>query len=284
MVKYKTLAIVLFLAGLGLFLSRVFSGSVILPRFFHLGPLVIHYYGLTMALAVAAGFYLAARRAPKNNIGRKAAEDLLFWVIAGGFLGARIYHVLSSINFYWHFPLEIFKVWQGGLSIFGAVFGGLIVILILSKNYKLKTLNLIDWLAPSVLLGQIIGRFGNLFNYEAFGYPTGLPWKMFVPQNFRPVEFYQYNFFHPWFAYEILGNVFIFLILKKYCNNRKPGVLFFSYFLMYNALRFALEFLRIDSTFFGQFRLNSLVSLTLALFSILMISLLARNNTNGQVS
>lgn len=132
-----------------------------------------------------------------------------------------------------------------------------------------RVMLILDWLAPSVVLGQIIGRFGNLFNYEAFGYPTNLPWKMFVPKNFRPVLFQNENFFHPWFLYEILGNLIILFLLfkvisKKY-KNSSPGYIVFFYLLLYNSLRFCLEFLRVDSTFIDSFRLNALVSLALVI-------------------
>jgi phosphatidylglycerol:prolipoprotein diacylglycerol transferase len=160
------------------------------------------------------------------------------------------------------------------------------------------------------LLGQIIGRFGNFFNYEAFGYPTNLPWKMFVPESFRPEEFLQNSFFHPWFLYEILANLFIlFLILRfdklgrsdflaaeldpptaglKQSSLQKStrptfqkfreGILktlfnnlFFTYLLLYNAVRACLEFLRIDSTFIGSFRLNFLVSVSLVLVCLVIL-------------
>jgi phosphatidylglycerol:prolipoprotein diacylglycerol transferase len=133
-------------------------------------------------------------------------------------------------------------------------------------------LNLLDWLTPSVILGQIIGRFGNLFNYEAFGYPTNLPWKMFVPQMFRPLQYASSTFFHPWFLYEVLGNLItLFLLLKilplKY-KKSSPGFIVFFYLLLYNSLRFVLEFLRIDSTFIGWVRLNAAVSLLLVFVSL----------------
>lgn len=252
------------------FLQLIFSGRLILPQTFRLGPLVVHYYGLIMALAVASGFYLAIKRAPKFGLTIKQAEDILFWVIISGFLGARLYHVLSSIGYYSQHPIDVLKVWNGGLSIYGAVFGGLIAVWFFATSYKLQATSLFDWLTPSVILGQIIGRFGNLFNYEAFGYPTNLPWKMFVPEMFRPLQYVQAAFFHPWFLYEALGNLIVLILLLTLEKRRKlfPGALFFFYLLLYNSLRLALEFLRIDSTFLGAVRLNAAVSLFLVLISL----------------
>lgn len=279
--KNKYLMGLLFIAVLAYFLSRVFLGYLILPQVFIIGPIEIHYYGLTMALAVGMGFYLAIKRASAFGIGRSSAEDLLFWVIVGGFIGARFYHVLSSFQYYFQSPIEILKVWNGGLSIYGALLGGLFVIWFFAdKILHLKSyiLNLLDWLTPSLLLGQIIGRFGNLFNYEAFGYPTNLPWKMFVPGQFRPEIFATASYFHPFFLYEALGNILILsllLYLTGFWTGQtakahifiKAGTLFFSYVLLYNSLRFCLEFFRIDSTFIGVFRLNAVISLALVLLA-----------------
>ncbi len=253
-----------------IFLALVFSGGLILPQTFHIGFLAIHYYGVIMALAAAAGFLLALKRSPKFGIAQKRAEDILFWLIIGGFIGARLYHVASSAPYYARHPADILKVWNGGLSIYGALIGGIITLAIFNLSQKENktvsrvTLDTVDWLTPSLILGQIIGRFGNFFNYEAFGYPTNLPWKMFVPYNFRPAQFAGYDFFHPWFLYEALGNTIILFFLLKILKPKRPGTLFFSYLLLYNALRFGLEFLRIDSTFIDGIRLNAVASLILA--------------------
>ncbi|MDR3642130.1 MAG: prolipoprotein diacylglyceryl transferase [Candidatus Doudnabacteria bacterium] len=265
--KKYLLASIILLIGLFFFLKNVFSGGLILPQTFRLGPVVIHYYGIIMAAAAAAGFVLATSRVRKFDLEPKAAEDMLFWVIVGGFVGARLYHVLSSFGYYLQYPLDAFKVWNGGLSIYGAVLGGILTLWVLKRlftnHYSLFTI--LDWLAPSVILGQIIGRFGNLFNYEAFGYPTNLPWKMFVPEIFRPVQFIRSAYFHPWFLYELLGNVLILTFLLKMGKPKRPGQVVLFYILLYNSLRFCLEFLRIDSTFIGAFRLNAISSLVLVL-------------------
>jgi phosphatidylglycerol:prolipoprotein diacylglycerol transferase len=271
--KAKCAGILLVLLLLIYFLRQVFLGALILPQYFNIGPLTIHYYGIIMAVAVAAAFYFAIKRSERYGINAKLAEDLLFWLIIAGFIGARLYHVASSFEYYYQNPVDIIKVWNGGLSIYGALIGGLITLWIYKKlsTFNLQLLTVLDWLTPSVILGQIIGRFGNLFNYEAFGYPTNLPWKMFVPLNFRPDAYLKFNYFHPWFLYEVLGNLFILFVLLKFIEPYKkstPGYLGFFYILLYNSLRFCLEFLRIDSTFIHGFRLNAMASLFLVLLSI----------------
>lgn len=319
--KYSVVSISLLCALFVIYsLSRVFSGDWILPQAFTVGPLSLHYYGITMALAVGAGWWLALRRASKYGFTSSQADILFQWLVVVGFVGARLYHVASSWQYYWQYPLDILKVWHGGLSIFGALIGGFLVVVIFVmknkqrdsnavsavipsesssrgvsitkavdsstpkaspgmtmrgegnvQNFAFNILHLLDWLIPSVVLGQVIGRFGNFFNYEAFGYPTDLPWKMFVPMQFRPVELVQYAFFHPLFLYEAVGNVLILVALIGYAKGKQwpAGRLFFLYLFLYNTLRFALEFLRVDSTFLWSFiRLNTLASAVLCLVGI----------------
>lgn len=273
-------------------LYYVFSGSVVLPQSFSLGPLTVRYYGITMALAVGAGWWLALKRAVRFGVTTAQADSLLQWLVLGGFIGARLYHVASSWQYYWQYPVDIFKVWQGGLSIFGALLGGFVIVVIfvfkgnllvgssdhatpnpsyLRRGRGERALHLLDWLIPSVVLGQIIGRFGNFFNYEAFGYPTRLPWKMFVPIQFRPEQLVQSAFFHPLFLYEALGSLLILcvLLLLSKRKNLAAGNLFFLYLFLYNALRFVIEFGRVDSTFlWGIIRLNSLTSAVLCMVGL----------------
>jgi len=261
-------------------LYYVFSGQIILPQIFSVGSITIHYYGIIMALAVAGGFYLAEKRSEKYGIKGAAAQNVLFCIIVGGFVGARLYHVFSSFGYYQHNVIDIFKVWNGGLSIYGAIIGGLIALFLYRRLDKdalwqpkgiFVFFVLLDWLTPSLIVGQIIGRFGNLFNYEAFGYPTNLPWKMFVPLEFRKSDFASHDFFHPWFLYEQIGLLIVFLIVRKSEKSEKNH-LFLWYLLLYNILRFGLEFLRVDSTFIGSFRLNSLTSFILIIISGALIT------------
>jgi len=289
----KTILTVVITLGFGYFFSRIFSGQIILPQTIRIGIIVIHYYGIIMALAVGCAYYFARFRAEKFGISRESTEDIIFWIIVGGFIGARIYHVLSSFGYYQTHPVEIFQVWHGGLSIYGALIGGFVSLAITRKilNFNLSSvasakegfliLNLLDWLAPSVVLGQIIGRLSNLFNYELYGYPINLPWKMFVPEPFRLPGYESFSFFHPLFLYEIIGNVFILLVLLKIGKSHTPGRVALTYLLLYNMLRFFLEFLRIDSPFVLGFRQNAAVSLIIVV--IAGISLYAINRKHVQV-
>ena len=258
------------LVFLAVFLKVVFSGHVVVLQTLNLGFFTVRYYGILMALAVLAGYMFARRRVSDYGITLEQADDLIFWLIVGGFIGARLYHIISSGNYYFYHPFQMLEVWKGGLSIYGALFGGLFALWVTKKVLLLKTpfFNLLDWLVPSLVIGQIIGRFGNFFNYELFGYPTQLPWKMYVPNSFRPENYLASGFFHPLFLYEAIGSFIILIITLKYTKRWLPGTLFFTYILLYNCLRFQLEFMRIDSVFFGHVRVNALVSLILVIIAV----------------
>ncbi|MBP9686430.1 MAG: prolipoprotein diacylglyceryl transferase [Candidatus Doudnabacteria bacterium] len=268
-----------------LVLRPVFSGAWVLPQMLSLGPVSIRYYGVCMALAVAVGWLLASKRAPQYGFTTEHVDDMALWLTVGGFVGARLYHVLSSFSFYLAHPAEVLMVWHGGLSIFGALFGGFAALLLFvwCQRHSLIRVGVsksafdtgvvwrwLDLLAPSVLLGQIIGRFGNLFNYEAYGYPTNLPWKMFVPSLFRFPAYADAAFYHPLFLYEALGNalilVFLFWFARSTLGKRAAGVVFISYIILYTVLRFSLEHIRMDSLFvWAGVRENALMSGILAL-------------------
>lgn len=271
------------LAVVAWFLAMVFAGNVVLPQSFPLGPLLVRYYGIIMAVAIGTGYVLARIRSGKFSLSPGQADDLLFWLIVGGFLGARLYHILSELEYYRAHPLESLMVWNGGLSIYGAVFGGLLALYLYHRirNPQRVIGQLLDWLTPSLLVGQIIGRFGNLFNYEAFGYPTSLPWKMFVPAGFRPEAYLSASYFHPLFLYEALGNAAILaMLLRAGRGSRRPGALFIMYLLLYNSLRIFLEFLRIDSVYAGPLRQNAVASLVLVTVSL---AVLAYRSKHAQV-
>jgi phosphatidylglycerol---prolipoprotein diacylglyceryl transferase len=259
------------------FLAQAFRGEIILAQSLGLGVVHLRYYGIVLALAAAASYWLAMKRLVFFGASRQQAENLLIIVLLSGLIGARLYHVFSEIGFYWIHPELIFAIWNGGLGIFGAVLGGVIGLEIGRRLLRIPTniLRLLDWLAPSVVLGQIIGRLGNLFNYEAYGYATNLPWKMFVPEQFRLNGVETSAFFHPLFLYEMVFNALVLAILWRIGKKISPaGALFFAYLLLYNIGRFFLELLRVDSVFVGSWRLNSVTSLVLTIISAAALAII----------
>ena len=257
---------VLVVIGL-VFLSQVFNGRIELPQELGYSFFRLRYYGVFLALGIVAAYLYATKRLVKYKITQAEFEGLALWAIIFGFVGARIYHVISEFDLYLNAPMQIFRIWQGGLSIYGAVLGGLIgIVVYLYRHHQLARLgSFLDLLAPSLIIGQMIGRLGNLFNYELYGYPTNLLWKMFVPVEFRSGSYLSFKYFHPLFLYEIiLGLVILFILERLSQKTLRSGQLFLTYLFLYNIGRFFLEFLRIDSVYWGDLRINAFVSLGIA--------------------
>ena len=239
--------------------------------FLNLGFLTIRWYGLLISISVVIGLFISKKLAKSRNINPQYISDILPSLIISSIIGARAYYVIfewrqySGENFFTSFDLfnnviqipSFLAIWQGGIAIHGGLIGGFLCILFFckSKNIHLKTF--IDILIPSIILGQSIGRWGNFFNNEAFGIPTDLPWKLFIPIQNRPIEFTNYQFFHPTFIYESLWNFFIFILLiiifyqQNNKNSVRPGFISCLYLIGYSFGRFWIEGLRIDPLCIG---------------------------------
>ncbi len=219
---------------------------------FSVGSISVYYYGVIMAVSLFAGVLVARFVADKfySEINPEVIYDISPHIIIGAILGARIYYCLLSYNYYAQNPFEIIKLWHGGISIHGAIIGGLIGGIIYAKKHKLPVLKLCDIFSYGLVLGQAIGRWGNFFNSEAFGRPTESFLKLYIPIYKRPLEYLQYNYFHPTFLYESILDVCIFLILffviRKFTKNN-DGIIFFSYLILYSIVRITIEQIRIDS-------------------------------------
>jgi phosphatidylglycerol:prolipoprotein diacylglycerol transferase len=231
---------------------------------FTLGPITVRWYGILMATALAVGFWIADRAARSENL---PADDLLRvaqWATIAGLIGARLYEVAFNWDYYGRYPAKILAVWEGGLAIHGGLIAGFLVGAALAARLGLPVLRCLDVAAPSMALGQAIGRWGNFFNEEAFGRPTDLPWKLYISPGHRPREYADSSYFHPTFLYESLWDLTVFLALAYWLRpryRRRPGALFFWYIGLYSVGRFAIEGLRLDSFWFAGFRVPQLASI-----------------------
>lgn len=250
----------------------------------------IYYYGIIMAFAIFIGFVTMKIIAKKYypRISKNILSDLVPITVIFGLIGGRLYYILLDLSYYIKNSNEIFAIWHGGLSIHGAIIGGLLSGIIYLKYKKEEILPYCDIFAYGLLIGQAIGRWGNYFNSEAFGLPicTKVPWKLFVPISDRPIEFIDIEFFHPAFLYESIWNIIVFLfifnILRKIVENKYHiiennssdgyGFVFFSYLILYSIGRTFIEFIRIDSikNFFGV-PIAVLVSIILIVISFIFI-------------
>jgi phosphatidylglycerol:prolipoprotein diacylglycerol transferase len=236
---------------------------------FQIGPLVVRWYGILMALSIVVGLWLGHREARRQGL---PADDFISvgqWAILAGLAGARVYEVIFNWDYYGRFPAKIFAVWEGGLAMHGGLIVGPLVGMILARRWKIPILRGLDVCAPSMIIGQAIGRWGNFFNEEAFGTPTELPWKLYISPPHRPPGFTRFDFFHPTFLYESLWDFVVFLVLVLALRRRfarQPGALFFAYIGLYSLGRFAIESVRLDSfwvgygLWLGPFRVAQLAS------------------------
>jgi prolipoprotein diacylglyceryl transferase len=224
-----------------------------------IGPLSIHFYGLTLLVAIAAAVAITGYRYTR----RGGDWDLIFrvavWGVAFGIIGARLYHVLTSWNELpdeWWGP---FAIWKGGLGVWGGIGLGCIVGAIVAKRSGASIATLADCLAPALLVAQGIGRFGNWWNQELFGKPTDLPWGLEISPEHRPIEYIESETFHPTFLYEALwcfAAAGLLLLIERRFRIR-PGGLFALYVILYSLGRLWIETLRIDPSHeWGGVRLN----------------------------
>lgn len=228
------------------------------PILIEFGPFTVYWYGVLIVTGILLATFIAMRLARRYGLGRDTVVDAAFWLIICGLAGARLYHVFLEFAYYLRHPWEIFMVWQGGLAIHGAVFAGLAFLWFYTKSNKIDFWKLSAIIAPGLALGQALGRWGNYFNQEVFGRPTDAAWGIPIEIMHRPAEFMASRFFHPTFLYESAGSLLIFTVLMLFhyhiINKQKAEkreyfqYLVFTYLIMYSALRFCLEFIRIDPT------------------------------------
>src|SRR6266568_4334300 len=231
---------------------------------FHLGPLEIRWYGILTAASIALGLWLADRQARAENLPAEEISRCAWWAVVTGYLGARLYEVAFNWDYYGRNPWKILAVWEGGLAIHGGFIVGGLVGAWLAARRGLPVLRSLDVAAPSLAIAQALGRWGNFFNEEAFGRPTDLPWAVYISPSHRPPGYATAELFHPTFLYESLWDLGLFVLLVSWLRPRfrsRPGVLFFSYIGLYSVGRFAIEALRLDSFWVGEFRVAQLASL-----------------------
>ena len=224
---------------------------------FHIGPLTIHAYALCIIVGVVTAIWLTDKRYRQAGGSPQVISDLAIWVVPGGVVGARLYHVITSPEFFFGpngNPINILKIWEGGLGIWGAIAGGALVAY-LKFNRELPFAVLADAIAPALLIAQGIGRFGNWFNGELYGRETNLPWALQLANG---------NTYHPTFLYEAICNFTLAAILIKLSGRFPNGSLFALYVFGYCVYRFFIEGLRIDQAHsLAGLRLNQWVSLIL---------------------
>ena len=237
------------------------------PEIFHIGFLSIRWYSVLILCGILIAFYLCDKEARKHNLPKDVIFDMGFWIVVFGILGARIYYVVFNFGLYKNDLVDIFKIWNGGLAIHGGIIAGFITLVAYCKMNHLKILRMTDIIAPSLLIAQAIGRWGNFFNSEAHGPVTTLEnlQRLHIPSFVIKGMNIDGIYYHPTFFYEslwcLLGFIII-LLIRKYYKYLKCGQLSCFYFMWYGAGRLFIESLRTDSLMLGHFKVAQLVSLT----------------------
>lgn len=257
-------------------LLHTFSPS---PIFLSIGPVFVRWYGVLLAFGALLGFLLFYQRGRKQGVSEDDLTSLALYVVIAGFLGARLYHVLNEPSYYWHNPTHIVQVWRGGLAIHGALLAGFVTIWWYCRKHQRIVLQITDLLAPALVVGQAVGRWGNYFNQELFGRPTNLPWGIPIDPANRPEGFAATMYFHPTFLYESLWDFATLGVLLLLAQKKQMpyGVVTAVYIGLAAIGRLATEFLRIDRVphIFGV-RLPLLVSIVLLIGAVGGCSILIR--------
>lgn len=257
----------------------------------HIGSFQIHAYAIAILTGIFVAVWLTRRRWVARGGDPLAIEEIALWAIPFGIVGGRIYHVISTPGPYFGEngrPLDAFKVWQGGLGIWGAVALGALGALIGARRQKVSFATFMDAAAPAILIAQAIGRMGNYFNQELFGSPTTLPWGLEVApfQPSFPTQYPSDTLFHPTFLYELLWNlagVALILYLDRRLRLRH-GEVFWFYVAVYTAGRLWIEMLRIDEAVhvFGV-RINVWVSILVFALGVVMYVITRRRHAGETV-
>ena len=276
-----------------------------MPNGFSIGPLYIRFYGILIMLGAIAAAFLAEREARRRKLNSEIVWDGLIWVLIGGIIGARLWHIFTPppsmmildsatgklINPYFihGMPqiLDILAIWKGGLGIPGAVIGGALALYLFCRNRKMSFMLWADIAAPGVALAQGIGRWGNFFNQEIYGKPTTLPWAIKIDPIYRVPGYEQFTTFHPLFLYESIWNLlnmgFLLWLERRFAGRLKEGDLFLTYLIGYPFGRFFLEFLKVDAPHIGTININQTFMLIVILVSSFLLYWRHRPDTAQKV-
>lgn len=244
------------------------------PVAFNLGPLSVRWYGIIIAVGILLGYFVAQRALVKAGLHKDTLVDIIFYSALFGFIVARIYFVIFQWPYYAENPGEIIKIWHGGIAIHGGLIGGFIAGVIVCKVKNLNPFQIGDIVAPSIILAQGIGRWGNFMNHEAHGGPVSRAFleQLHLPNFIIENMYINGQYYHPTFLYESIWDVAVFIILVNIRKHLKLGETFFLYLTWYSIGRFFIEGLRTDSLMLtSNIRVAQLVSILLILISISLI-------------
>jgi prolipoprotein diacylglyceryl transferase len=229
----------------------------------------IYWYGILISAGVLIGIFLAMHHAKIFGMDQDSIVDMALLAIPMAIIGARLYYVIFEWDQYKGHPLDIFNIRKGGLAIYGGVLGGVLGGYLFSRWKKIDFWNLTDICAPSIILGQAIGRWGNYINQEAYGVVVNNPqWQWFPVAVFIQAD---QQWHMATFFYESFWNLIVFFILMGYRRHRKrTGEVFLLYLILYSLGRIFIEGLRTDSLYLDNVRISQLLGILLVVLGIVL--------------
>ena len=259
--------------GLGIENFQLNPVAFTIPIF---GGIEVRWYGIIITLGIILAFTYAAYRAKQEGVVFDDMLDMAIFTVIFGIIGARLYYVLTSLDKYDSF-YDMIAIWEGGIAIYGAIIAGGITIFTVCYFKKIKFMKIFDAVAPGVMIGQILGRWGNFFNGEAYGEEVlEGSFLYFIRMGLIPNinSSSRMYYFHPTFLYESLWNLVGFIIINALYKKKKfDGQVFYMYIAWYGFGRMLIEGLRTDSLYVGVFRISQVVGFVCFVVGTLMLVL-----------
>ncbi len=262
-----------------------FKSLALNPIAFHLGPIAVHWYGVIIASGVILAVYLAVTEGKKRGINPDDIYDMILWALPAALICARLYYVIFQWGYYKDNPGEIIQIWDGGIAIYGSLIGAMIVVIWFCRRRFIPVWLMLDVAAPTVILAQSIGRWGNFMNQEAFGKVTSLAYlqALHLPRFIIHQMYISGAYRQPTFLYESLWSFLGFLVLITLRHNPnffKQGEVFLTYVMWYSFGRFFIEGMRTDSLMFLNLRVSQILSIILFLGAFALIVYRRRQHDN----
>lgn len=227
------------------------------PRVLELGPLTIHFYGAIIAAGLLLGMLYCLRRGAEFGLKENDILDGFLWITPFAIVCARIYYCVFSWDEYAADPISVLYIWNGGIAIYGSVIGAIIGMAVFAKIKKVKLTSVLDLVLIAFLIGQFIGRWGNFMNREAFGAATDSYFRMGLYNTVTG----SWEYYHPTFLYESVWNMVGFLLLHFLSKKRQyDGQMALGYAAWYGLGRCIIEGLRVDSLWWGPFRVSQVLA------------------------
>ena len=244
------------------------------PVLIDLGFIQIRWYAVIILIAFIIGYILVKSKLKKIGISSIHISDMCFYLVIFCLIGARLYYCLFEWKYYLNYPLDILKVWEGGLAIHGGIIAGFLFLCFYVRKKDISILDILDIFAPALVLGQAIGRWGNFFNQEAYGPITTLEnlQNLNIPNFIIDGMYINGNYYHPTFFYESIACLIIFIILIIIRNLKfiKRGHIVSIYLIGYGITRFFIESLRQDSLMFFNLKIAQIVSIIMIIIGLIL--------------